>query len=186
MPYLNAISHACSAQVRNESIVDSRAQSAVTAEKSSLKFTNLSSPINANVDRLVDEYMVRLEGCRGKNTPEKEIKFEQVKEEAGLAIDDLHSLRNSTFEYVDEGNDNVYGKLKAGKTEWDRDCYIEKLIEFYQIKVGIENKEGDAGFKPSKLFELHHSSYLFGDMKALERGEPIPDFHYNSGTCQFG
>jgi len=186
MPYLSAIGHAYSAQARNESISDSCARPAITAENSSLKFTNLGSPINSDVDRLVVYYMGRLVECRGRNTPEKEIKFEAIQKEAGLAIGELISLRNSTFEYIEEGTDNVCGKLKTGKTEGDRDYYIAKLIEFYQVKANIENKEEDSGLKRSNLFELHHSNYLVGDMKALERGGPIPDFYYNSGADQVG
>ncbi|WP_080422096.1 NleF caspase inhibitor [Burkholderia ubonensis] len=186
MLHLNATGHIYSAQSRNEDVGDSRAQSAITAEKSSLQFTNLGSPINSSVGDTVRYYMDRLESCRGRNTEEKEIKFQEIKKEAAFAIHELHSLRNSTFEYVDEGTNNVYGRLRTGKTEGDRDYYIEKLIEFYQIKTGIENAEDAAGFKASNLFKFHHSSYLFGDMISLERGEPIPDFNYNSGEDQFG
>ncbi|WP_232487610.1 NleF caspase inhibitor, partial [Burkholderia ubonensis] len=181
---LNTIGSLNSAQA---SVGDIRAQPAVTAKESSLKFENLAIPISSRVGDRISYYMDCLESCRGRSNPDKELKFHEIKKEADLELEELHSLRGSTFEYFREGTDEVYGDLKTGKTEDDRDHYILKLIEFYQIKAGIEEKEEDAGFKPSNLFnKLHHSSYLYGDIDALKRGNPIPDFYYNSGSEQFG
>ncbi|WP_143136170.1 NleF caspase inhibitor [Burkholderia ubonensis] len=113
----------------------------------------------------------------------KKDKFREIEKDAARTIDELRSLRDSIFEYVGESANGVYGRLKEGKTEGDRVFCNERLIEFYQIKTCIENREEDSGFKSGNLFKFG-SGYLFGDVESLKQGRSIPDFSWNSGEDQ--
>ncbi|WP_080430166.1 NleF caspase inhibitor [Burkholderia ubonensis] len=186
MPSLSAIGHAYSAQARNENIDTDRTQAAITVEKSSLKITDLEIPINSNVNYLVNEYMDRLGTCRAKNTHEEQIQFEAVKNDADRARHKLLLLRDDTFEYVGANTNSVYGQLKAGKTEADRDRYIEELVEYYQIKTNFEKEEQSLGFAKSELFEIPTYSYLHGDIEALTHKQPVPNFYWLAEEDQVG
>lgn len=74
---LNSIGRVYSAKADNGNIGGGRAQLATTAENSFLEFVNVERKVNSNVDRTVDDYMDRLESCRGRSTDEKKINSEK-------------------------------------------------------------------------------------------------------------
>lgn len=80
--------------------------------------------------------------------------------------------REQLFEVLNEDTDEVYGQTRPGVTEEQVSAYVKMVQELYELN----------GNKPYG----HHSGPIFGDMKALEEGRPVPDLIYNRGEFQFG
>ncbi|ETT01789.1 TPA: NleF caspase inhibitor [Providencia alcalifaciens] len=117
--------------------------------------------------------------------------------------DDLIQQRENIFEFVNEGTDDVFGILQAGKTVYDRDDYIRNLMTFHVIGEKIKQVRGECGLEKCRVDELlnpHHSMHISGDLKALKilvEGHTnsagcsdasilVPDLSYNKGEFQFG
>lgn len=168
------------------------------------KIINLDENINANVNERANHYLAMLDRWRARpheaETKSRHIRTpsrsfieltDAIRKDSEVAkntlgqilhyekidLAQLRQLRIDTFDYVDKGVE-AYGTLKAGKTEQDRDHYLEKLTEVYQIKRLIQAADKNKTEK-MELFELARSDDLFGDLLALEEGRPIPDFSYH-------
>ncbi|EHR8837577.1 type III effector [Shigella flexneri] len=116
-------------------------------------------------------------------------------------ISGLMDKRESVFEVLNVGTDEVKGVLREGMTTEDRDEYIRGLFFVYSLKVQIGEFRADKGYEKSKVDALlspHHSSELYGDLKAMntlvqgrDQDLPlqehifVPDLTYNKGSLQF-
>lgn len=99
---------------------------------------------------------------------------------------EVRTLRSQTFEYVNKDTDRVYGKLREGYTAADRDIYIAKLGELHTLLTAIDKlSKANEHVDTKAVAFIHHGSFIFGDLKALSKGKPVPDFSYNSGSIQF-
>jgi hypothetical protein len=108
--------------------------------------------------------------------------------EIAQAIETLYnnisSLRDATFELVNENSANVYGRLREGKTAKDRDEYVTRLDEYFKISdaTGPYTRNCDQSFRHG--FYMHHATALYGDRQALREGRGVPDLTYNRGEVQ--
>lgn len=104
---------------------------------------------------------------------------------------DLIKKREDVFFIVNEGTYLSCGLLKEGKSEIDRDDYIQTLNVFYTLSEKIKDKlaEGEHNrFYEALCQSLVFSSpsYVCGDIESLgmlynaSKGYTVPDFsHYN-------
>ncbi|RJL49131.1 NleF caspase inhibitor [Pectobacterium carotovorum] len=119
---------------------------------------------------------------------------EKIAEDIKKIVDDLMDARGKVFELVNENTAHVYGKLRRGKNENDRDVYIGKLNTLFELRDEIKNVKEYKGFSDCKVddsLHFHHSSRIYGDLKALStvregRLGHVPDLVYNRGDVQFG
>lgn len=172
-----------SAVAQTQSLNNARGPSLTAA---ACGITSLDHDINAHVKDRVNSYLQLMAKCRGTLNDAKQENLGVLKEKSFDDIERLSSLRERTFSYVNKDSDLVFGRLNVGKSDQDIKEYIEQLVEFAQVRKSVQNVENEMGFIPIEILRLHHSNYLFGDIKALEDGRPIPDFRYNSGSLQFG
>ncbi|AUT30022.1 NleF caspase inhibitor [Escherichia marmotae] len=133
------------------------------------------------------------------NTKERE---EWLYPEVDGLINNLMEKRASVFEVKNENTDDVKGALRKGMTTDDRDDYIRDLFLVYSLKVKIEKEKLEKGHAPCKVDAIlspHHTTELFGDLKAMQylvegRGNDVspfetilvPDLTYNKGAWQIG
>ncbi|WP_265694007.1 NleF caspase inhibitor [Providencia rustigianii] len=115
-------------------------------------------------------------------------------------VDDLFEIRNSVYQFINEGTDSVRGEFKPGKNANDRDHYIRMLVAFNTINNGIEKVREDKGFAKCDVdvsLHLHHSSSVYGDLQSLNKllsenstradsTAHLPNLTYNKGELQFG
>ena len=134
-----------------------------------------------------------------RNTKERE---EWLYPELEKLLNNLMEKRASVFEVKNENTDDVKGTLREGMTTDDRDDYIRDLFFVYSLKVKIEKEKSENGHAPCKVDAVlspHHTTELFGDLKAIKyvvegRGDDVspfetilvPDLTYNKGAWQIG
>ncbi|EJW5750885.1 T3SS effector caspase inhibitor NleF [Escherichia coli] len=143
------------------------------------------------------DVMVSIYSCARNNN-----ELEEIFQELSAFVSGLMDKRNSVFEVRNENTDEVVGALRAGMTIEDRDSYIRDLFFLHSLKVKIEESRQGKEDSKCKVYNLlcpHHSSELYGDlraMKCLVEGcsddfNPfdiirVPDLTYNKGSLQCG
>ncbi|HBN1812450.1 TPA: T3SS effector caspase inhibitor NleF [Escherichia coli] len=143
------------------------------------------------------DVMVSMYSCT-RNNDERE----GIYQELSAFVSELMDKRNSVFEVKNENTDEVVGALRVGMTIEDRDSYVRDLFFLHSLKVKIEESRQGKEDSECKIYNLlcpHHSSELYGDlraMKCLVEGcsddfNPfdiirVPDLTYNKGSLQFG
>lgn len=156
---------------------DSPLQASITAAKSIFKLNNLETNINVNVSERVNTYLQRFQKYRENKDLGNHEKIEKIINDMQAEVQEVIELRNAMFECIDTNTGQADIKLKIGKTEQDRNNYIEKLIELYQVNVAILKKDNFLDVVLKEFFSLPDSA-LLSDVKAIEEGNPIPDFRY--------
>lgn len=130
-------------------------------------------------------------------TTDSRQRAEELKAEIGEKVlckkHELFELRDKHFEIVNANTDDVYGVLKEHSTTRDRDEYIRHLMDYFQIKAELEKIAATPGMNANwkKELYMHHSTKVYGDLKALERlldgnAAKVPALTYNQGSLQFG
>lgn len=100
-------------------------------------------------------------------------------------------VRESYFKVINDNIDSVYGVLVKGYTRQDRDNYIKALVHYSDVLKELNAFLDESVLKKPQLPSLHHSSGMYGDLKALERlrqgkSAELPNLTYNQNRTQFG
>ncbi|HAT8012410.1 NleF caspase inhibitor [Citrobacter rodentium] len=143
------------------------------------------------------DVMFAIYSC-ARNNDERENIYPELRD----FVSSLMDKRNNVFEVINEDTDEVTGALRAGMTIEDRDSYIRDLFFLHSLKVKIEESRQDKEDWKCKVYDLlcpHHSSELYGDLRAIkclvegcsDDFSPfdtikVPDLTYNKGSLQIG
>lgn len=101
-----------------------------------------------------------------------------VNENYKVTIKNLLSLRHHTYEED--------GSLKQGMTTPDHYQYLRELKKVAETNVLINRLVARYPEHAGVINQPHHSTSVYGDIQAALNQNPVPDFNYNRGTCQFG
>ncbi len=151
------------------------------------RLDDIPLPTEAQLTR-IDETVELLRNLRGEEA-RKPVRDEIIRSKEALS-----HLRNEIFEVLNEDTDDVFGKLREGRTRADRNDYIQKLQCYELLRTNIEKMQDEHELRANEVnsvFDEHHSTALYGDLKQLRLAKEgkeftLPDLTYNRGSRQFG